>query len=110
MNRIANAIAAKNAEIKAKLIAGKITRKQIDDTATALDMDIEEHAMFQNIKSLAVAQNLLTLDEGQMVYVALGEVVTVFNGQDVGTKAVLTGLLKELLASRIKERSGRVRR
>ena len=110
MNRIATAIVAKNAEIKAKLNVGKITQAQIDNTHTALDMDIEEHAMFQNLKSLAVTRNLLTLDEGQTVHVVLGEVVTVFNGQDIGTKCVLTGLFKEMLAARIKERGGKVRR
>jgi len=108
MNRITAAIAAKTVEINGKLAAGKITQAQVDDTSKALDMDMEEHAMFQTKKSLAVTKGMLTLDEGQTVYVALGECVSVFNGQPVAVKAVLTGLFRELLSLSIKEKGGRV--
>ena len=108
INRIAHAIAAKLTEINGKIARGVITQAQIDTTHKAFDMDMEEHASFQNIKSLAVANGMLTVEEGQTLYVALGETPSVFNGQDIATKAVLTGIFKELLGARIAERGGKV--
>jgi hypothetical protein len=66
-----------------------------------MDMDISEHAKFQTLKSLAVLHNKLTVEEGQTVYVALGETVTKFNKQPVHVKVALTSLFKELLGMRL---------
>ncbi len=69
-------------------------------------MDLAEYAKFQNLKSLAVAQGLLTPEEAQSVYLCLGESVQTFNDQPVHVKSVLTSLFAELLTAQIQQRGG----
>lgn len=101
INRITACIEAKKNEIQGRLDAGIITPERVEVARKALDMDIEEHAMFQTYKSLAVTSGDLNADEGQTIYVLLGETVGTFNAQSVAVKAILAGLFKELLAARI---------
>lgn len=108
MNRIATAIAMKKAEIDGKIASGAIMQSQIDTTSAALDMELEEFAMFQEMKSLAVANQVLTLDEGQTIYVYLGEVPTTFNRQPIEVKVILTQMFKELLGLRLKAKGVKV--
>lgn len=101
MNRITAAIARKTAEIAARIESGKTTQAQADTTAKALDLDLGEYVKFQELKSLAVANEKLTLDEGQTIYALLGNTPSVFNKQPIAVKAVLTGLFGELLKAHI---------
>lgn len=102
-NRITAAFARMEAQIADRIAKGLTTKAKVKDAAKALDMSIEEHAKFQTLKSLAVAEEKLTLDEGQTIYVALGETVSTFNKQPVHVKSVLTNLFQELLSARIKK-------
>ena len=77
------------------------TAQKVKETAKALDMETFEYVKFQEIKSLAVVQNVLTPEEGQTVYALLGNTSSTFNKQPVEVKVVLTNLFKELLAMRI---------
>ncbi len=101
MNRITAAIESKKATIADRIAKGLTTKAAVAKTRKALDMDVSEHAKFQELKSLATLEGTLTPEEGQTVYVLLGECVSTFNRQPVEVKAVLTGLFRELLERRI---------
>ena len=101
MNRIQAAIDKMTKQIEHRISGGIVTSAQVETTRKSLDMDVEEHSMFQAIKSEAILQGIITLDEGQMIYVLLGESVATFNDQTAAVKSVLTGFLSELLKLRI---------
>ena len=66
----------------------------------------EEHFAYQNAQARAHAMGILTLEEAQVVYVALGEVGSEANGgwaqgTDTTTNVVVTRMIGELLAKRI---------
>lgn len=107
MNRVSQAITKQQANIEQRLRDGKVTNEALHALHKVLDLDLGEFVRFQEVKSLAVAHELLTLEEGMTVYELLGTVPAVFNGQSVATKAVLTGLLQELLTwmIRMKQRA-----
>jgi hypothetical protein len=69
-------------------------------------MECLEYCRFQEIKTLAVAENRLSLEEGTTIYGFLGESVETFNTQPLPVKIALTTLFKYLLEGRIKVRSG----
>jgi hypothetical protein len=77
------------------------------DRFGTLDMNLTEYVKFQTLKTLAVAQGLLTAVEGQTVYLCLGESLQTFNDQPIHVKSVLTLLLGELLTAQIQRRSGK---
>jgi len=108
MNRIATAIANKMTEINGKLARGVISQEQIDKTHKGLDLETDLHANFQEVKSLAVANGMMTVEEGQTIYVYLGESPSVFNNQNIATKAVLMGVYQELLGARIVAKGGKL--
>lgn len=96
INRIANSVE------KMKAVLELQPKEKVEALNKAMDMDILEHTKFQELKSLAVAQGKLTLEEGQYIYQMLGNVVTVFNNRPLEVKICLTQLFKELLAPRVK--------
>lgn len=107
-NRINTAFARMKAQIADRIAKGLTTAEKVRDLHKTLDMDIGEHAKFQTLKTLAVARNLLTLEEGQTIFVCLGESVTVFNDQPIHIKSVLTSFFAELLTAEIRQRGGRM--
>jgi hypothetical protein len=106
-NRITDAFARMKAQIADRIAKGLTTAEKVRDLHKTLDMDIGEHAKFQTLKTLAVAQGLLTAEEGQSIYVCLGESVTVFNDQPIHIKSVLTSFFAELLSAQIRQRGVR---
>ena len=108
-NRITDAFARMEAQIKDRIAKGLTTADKVTALHSTLDMTIEEHVKFQTLKTLAVARNLLTVDEAQAIYVCLGECVTVFNDQPIHVKSVLTSLFAELLTAQIRQRDGRTK-
>jgi hypothetical protein len=100
-NRITSAINAKTGEIEQRITTGIATRELVEIARRALDMDIAEHAKFQELKSLAMLNGIITEKEAQTIYVCLSETVSTFNRQPVAVKAVLTGLFRELLEQRL---------
>jgi len=81
------------------------------DTQAALDatlaVEFDEHFAYQQAQARAHVEGLLSTDEAQVVYVALGEVGSPSNGgwaegTDTATKAVVTQLIGELLTRRSK--------
>ncbi len=84
-----------------KLDRGEITPAQVEKARRAFDLGFDEYAKFQEVKSLAVADGTLTLEEGQTVYALLGNQPSTFNGQDAAVKAALTNLFASLLKKRL---------
>lgn len=103
-NRITDAFAHMKAQIADRITKGLTTAEKVRDVHKTLDMDLGEYAKFQTLKSLAVADGKLTAEEGQSIYVALGETVSVFNDQPIHVKSVLTSLFAELLTAQIRQR------
>ena len=107
VNRITDAFARMKAQIADRIAKGLTTAEKVRDLHKALDMDLNEYVKFQILKTLAVAQGLLTADEGQSVYLCLGESVQTFNDQPIHIKSVLTSFFAELLTAEIRQRNGR---
>jgi hypothetical protein len=66
-------------------------------------VDFSEHFAYQETQARAHAEGVLSTDEAQVVYVALGEVGSPANGgwasgTDTATKVAVTLLMGELLA------------
>ena len=100
-NRITLCIDRMRWGMQDRLDRGEITPAQVEKARKSFDMDYGEYAKFQELKSLAVADGTLTLDEGQTVYALLGNQPDTFNGQDAAVKAALTNLFASLLEKRM---------
>ena len=70
----------------------------------ALNMKMDEFCRFQDLKSLAVANGVLSVEEGMTVYNLLGNLPSVFNSQPYAEKVALTNLFSELLKAQNDER------
>ncbi len=101
MNRIINAIATQEANIETRLADGRTTQDNLDKLHGELDAELLEFFKFQELKSLAVSEQILTLDEGMTVYRYLGESPETFNGQRLAVKVTLTELFRELMGARV---------
>lgn len=101
MNRITAAVSRMEKQITERISKGLTTQEKVDALYATLDMDILEHARFQEHKSLAYAEGKLNLDEAQSLYNYLGNTVNVFNAQPIAVKSVLTSLFGELLKVRM---------
>lgn len=102
INRIALQIVRVKKKIKNRLSSGTTTPDGIDKACKALDMDLIEFCEFQNIKSLAYANDMLTLNEAQLVYELLGKTPENFNAQPLHVKLVLSKVFSELLGHMVK--------
>ena len=101
MNRVTEAVARMDTKLQERLKAGLITEAQITAMGKSLDLNLEEFAHFQNVKSLATVSGDLTAEEGMSVYSCLGGTPSVFNKQRPAVKYVLTQLFAELMKKRI---------
>ena len=98
-NRVTRAIDA--AREKAATLAPE-RQAELNDT---LALEALEHHAYQNAQARAHASGILTTDEAQIVYAALGEVGSAENGgwaagTDLPTKVVVTQLVGELMGLR----------
>jgi hypothetical protein len=105
-NRITAAFARMEGQIANRIANGLTTAEKVRDVHKTLDMDLPEYVRFQTLKTLAVAQGLLTPEEGQSIYLCLGESVQTFNDQPIYVKTVLTTFFAELLRAQIEQRAG----
>jgi hypothetical protein len=72
----------------------------------SMAVDFADHFAYQEEQARAHASGLLSVDEAQIVYAALGEVGSDANGgwsvsTDLATKGTVTKLIGELLSRRI---------
>jgi hypothetical protein len=101
-NRIVAKIEAQRLDIETKLNNNLLTPEKIQGTSDALNMPLDEYVIFQELKSLAVLHNILTVDEGMTIYSYLGEAgPDYFNQQPIEVKVVLTKLFSELLSMKM---------
>jgi hypothetical protein len=105
-NRIMASINQAAAMIKAKVDAGELTDAQVAALHKKLDIGFDEHFLYQEVKSLAQLHGKLTHDEAVTVYAYLGGDASVFNGQGIGVKVVLTKVFKELMSWKLGRRAG----
>ena len=103
MSVIAKAIADQKKNIDARLDDGRTTPEAMTALDTQLDMCLEEFVRFQELKSLAVASEVLSLECGQLVYAHLGESPDRFNRQPLEVKVVLTNLFVELMQWKVRQ-------
>jgi hypothetical protein len=100
-NRILAAIERRKADIASALASGSLSEDRIEALRRALDLDAGEHARFQDLKSLACAKGVLTLEEGLTLFQLLGGTPAIFNARDCATKSVLTAVFRELIGREI---------
>lgn len=100
-NRIAAAIEVQELNIKNRLADGRTNQQNLDILHGELDAELLEYFKFQELKSLAVSEQILTLDEGMTVYAYLGESPETFNKQPLAVKVTLTELFRELMGRRV---------
>ena len=101
MNRIQRAIDRMKAQIEERIALGMTTRERVARTGRDLDLTATEHARFQELKSVAFASGVLSLEEAQLLFRLLGASPASFNKRDVATKAVLTQTFQELLQAQM---------
>lgn len=82
--------------------------RRVDETS---NLTFEEHAAFQDTQAWAHINGIISADEAQVIYNALGEVGSSANGgwaqgTDTATKVVVQQMVMELLGIKLK-RSGR---
>ena len=106
-NRIENFIAKAENTIAQRIADGILTKEKEQETNKALDLSLTEFCKFQEEKSLAMMEGLITEAEAMSVYRYLGNTPSHFNRQSTAVKATLTNLFGELLNKRIKQIQGR---
>lgn len=97
MNRILAAFERMEKQIADRIASGLTTAERVAASSAGLDLDVSEYCRFQELKSLAVANGTITLDEGNTIYAALGNDPSTFSAQPVHVKYVLNGFFTELL-------------
>ena len=90
-------LAERRDDIERRLANGTLTPAAVERLSRQLDLEFDEHCVFQSTKSLAVLEGHLSLDIGMELYALLGESPATFNGQDLATKVVCTALFERLL-------------
>jgi hypothetical protein len=108
MNRILDAIRKAKLQIDGRISGGLTTKAATKKLHRELDMKMDEYAMFQELKTLAVSVGLITTEEGMTVYQFLGNTPSVFNKQPVEVKVVLTRFFSQLLEARLKSRGATI--
>ena len=97
MNRVTMKVEKIKKRIAERLEKGLTTQEKVDELNSILDMEMLEYVRFQEVKTLAVADGTLTMEEGMVIYGFLGETPEHFNEQPIAVKTVLTMIFQELL-------------
>jgi len=61
------------------------------------DMELDEFCRMQEMKSLAVAQEILTPEEGAYIYHQMGGLPSTFNSRPLAVKVAITQVMAELM-------------
>ncbi len=100
MNRVIETISKQSKNIATRLADGCTTQDRLDKLHKDLDMGLDEYVRFQDLKSIAVMAQTLTLDEGMTIYKYLGTSPVTFNRQPLAIKVTLTELFRHLLTEK----------
>lgn len=111
MNRIAEAIAKVRESIASGRKvdgSGPIDAGSLTSLEATLAVDFTEHAAYQDAQAWAHVSGILTTEEAQVIYRALGEVGAPSNGgwaagTDLATKVVVTEVIGSILRVKIRE-------
>lgn len=106
MNRIDEEIERVQDALDEQLKLGKITKEQIDITASRLNLTFEEHFMFQEAKSEAQMNGFFNLEEAMTIYSFLGHSPNTFNQQAPAVKMVLTIIFHGLMKKKVRGTDG----
>lgn len=93
MNRILAGIERAKTAIAAK----NLPAEKLAEISSKMNMELGEYCRFQELKSIAVCNGKLTLDEAQTIYGFLGNTPEHFNGQPLAVKWTLTQVFASLL-------------
>ena len=85
-------------EIAAAIVDKNPSPEVLADLNRKFDMEFGEFCHLQEVKSLAVANGILTPEEGQYIYQQMGEQPSTFNGRPLPVKIAITKMMGELLA------------
>ncbi len=100
-NIIERAITAQRQNISERLKDGRTTQDKLNSLSLTMDMEADEFVRFQELKTVAVASNVLTLEEGMTIYRLLGQSPHQFNTRELAVKVTLTELFNELLTGNL---------
>jgi len=103
-NNVLAAIAATEKNLEQALATGQTTSGRLENLHRTLDMECLEFCRFQELKTIAVAERKISLDEGNTIYRLLGGSPDTFNRQPLPVKIVLTQLFQAMLQRRLKPR------
>jgi len=94
----ANRVASMVVRMQCKLDAAEKEGKDLTALDEINEFNMDEYFALQNHKTLAVAEGVLTLDEGMTVYSYMGEAgPEKVNKQSLAVRIVLTKLLAEFM-------------
>ena len=84
-----------------------ISEAEYQRMENATRLDFTEHAAYQDTQSWAYSSGLISIDEAQTIYMALGEVGDETNGgwaphTDLATKIIVTKITQEVLGIKIR--------
>jgi hypothetical protein len=96
MNRVAVSI-VKTRELLANEPDTLEKLKALDESSDTMKLDLSLFVAFQEVKSLAVAMELITLDEGITLYNILGGSSDHFNRQSLAERVVCIQHFKQLM-------------
>ncbi len=99
-NRFVRMVNKTAIEIQDNIDCGRITAERVEEIHRELDMPEDEYVQFQELKSLAVQAELITLSEAMTIYQYLGQIPETFNQQPIAVKAALSSFFLELLTLR----------
>ena len=102
MKPLETLVSETRARIDARIADGLNTPASIADLHETLDMDMSEYVKFQELKTIAVSDKALTLEDGMFIYGILGESgPDAFNRSDIAVKVVFTELFTLLMSRRL---------
>ena len=102
MKPIETLVSETRERIDTRIADGLNTPDGIADLHKTLDMTMSEYVKFQELKSIAVSDKTLALEDGLYIYRILGEAgPDAFNRSDIAVKGVLTELFTLLMTRRM---------
>lgn len=105
MNRVLESVEFTRNTVASSLEKGSVTQEQIEKAKGKLDMAVDEHSRYHELKNIAMLNGTLSLEEAQTVYAYLGPSVNTFNDQPFEVKMALTKLFAQLLIMATHRRS-----
>lgn len=82
---------------KVQVEIDKLPVTKMAELTRKLDIDLDELAVWQNRKNLAMMEGVISQEVAQQLYVYMGETPDKFNRQPLAVKIVTTRLMTELL-------------